>query len=139
MSMNYTREQVLKAIKGSGGITSTVARRLQCDWHTAQRYVQKWAGTRQAFDAENEAIVDLAESVLLKNIQLASQVQQQGEMVDTKDAKYVLSTRGKDRGYSERQEIDLRNVDLSQLTEHQLERLANGDDLLRVLADPGTG
>lgn len=31
------------------------------------------------------------------------------------------------------------NIDLSQLTESQLERLASGEDLYRVLATPGTG
>ena len=106
MARNFSRQQVLEAIKGSGGIISTVAKRLGCEWHTARTYIRRWASTRIALEAEDEGILDLAESVLLKNIQLASKLQAGGELVDTKDAKYVLSTKGKGRGYTERMEVE---------------------------------
>ena len=51
MAKNYSLETMLQAIEGSGGITLTVATRLQCDWITAKRYIQKWETTRMAFEA----------------------------------------------------------------------------------------
>lgn len=35
--------------------------------------------------------------------------------------------------------IESRNLDLTKLTDHQLERLAQGDDLYDILTDPGPG
>jgi hypothetical protein len=106
MTKNYSREQVLEAIKESGGIMSTVASELECDWHTAKRYVNMWVSTAQAFEAEGKAMIDMAEGVLFRNIQLAALRQKAGEMVDTKDVRYVLSTKGKDRGYTDKTEVD---------------------------------
>jgi len=86
---------VLDAIKGSGAIMSTIARRLGVDWHTADKYCRKWEATKQALIDEEERTLDLAESTLLKSI----------ESGDTQSAKWYLSTKGKKRGYSERHEI----------------------------------
>jgi len=103
---NFTKEQVLKAIEGTAGIMSTVASRLQCEWHTAQSYVDKWVCTQEAFKNERERVLDLAESVLIQNIRLMSKVQtESGEIVDTGDAKWMLSRMGKHRGYAERTEV----------------------------------
>lgn len=91
----YTTEDVLQAIKGSGAIVSTVAKRLSCQWITAKRYIDKWDETRRAFIDETETILDMAESKLYESIQGGN----------TQDAKWLLSTKGKNRGYSERKEI----------------------------------
>jgi len=90
----FKQAQVLTAIKGSAGIMSTIARRLDCDWTTAKRYVNKWEKTRQAFADEDEAIIDMAEGVLYKSIKEGN----------TQDAKWLLSKRRKAK-YSERQEV----------------------------------
>ncbi|GIV52240.1 MAG: hypothetical protein KatS3mg038_2761 [Candidatus Kapaibacterium sp.] len=37
----YTIKEILAAIEGSGGITSAVAQRLDCDWRTADKVHQK--------------------------------------------------------------------------------------------------
>jgi transposase len=47
-----TIDIVLKAIKGCGGIVSTVAKRLKCDWNTADKYIKKWDETRLAMQDE---------------------------------------------------------------------------------------
>ena len=134
----FTREEVIAAIDGCGGIMSTVASRLGCHWNTAETYVKKWESTRQAFDNERKQFLDACESVLVQNVRLAMKRQKESqEIVDTADPKWVLSRLGKDRGYTERQQIDLRAIDLSQLTESQLQRLADGDALFRVLTTPG--
>lgn len=85
----YPRDLVLKAISGSGGVMNTIAARLKCDWHTAKRYVEKWKETVEAYEAENEKVLDLAESKLYESIQNGN----------TQDAKWLLSTRGRKRGY----------------------------------------
>ena len=91
----YTQQNVLEAIKGSGSIVSTVARRLGCEWITAKRYIEKWEVTQRAMLDEEETILDMAESKLYEAIQNN----------DIQAAKWILSTKGKRRGFSERQEI----------------------------------
>jgi len=107
MVKGYSRERLLEAIKGSGGITLTVAQRLGCDWVTAKRYIEKWESTKEAFRSENEQILDVAESVLSRNIRLAYRQQEDtGLPVDSGDAKWLLARKGKRRGYADKQEIE---------------------------------
>ena len=109
---NYSLDIMLDAIKGSGGITLTVAQRLKCDWMTAQKYINKWATSKTAFEAEGQQILDIAESVLERNIRIAYNQQrdpQTGEehLVDTSDVKWLLSRKGKIRGYADKAEIEI--------------------------------
>jgi len=104
----YSLQTMMDAIDGSGGITLTVAQRLQCDWMTARKYINKWETTKAAFEAEREKVLDVAESVVNRNIQLAYRMQNETQQpVDSGDAKWVLSRLGKSRGYADKQEIDL--------------------------------
>ena len=89
-------EVVIKAIKGSGGIINTIAKRLDCDWHTAKKYINKWDKTIAAFDDERESILDMAEGVIYTSIRGGN----------SQDAKWILSTLGKNRGFSEKHEIE---------------------------------
>lgn len=117
---NFSKEQVQEAIKGTAGIMSTVASRLQCDWHTAQAYVNKWECTKRAFQDEAEKVLDLAETKLIEAIKDG----------DTGMIKYLLSTKGKGRGFTERTEItgedggpiEIRDFDRA------VERAYNDDD-----------
>ena len=92
---NFSKKEVLKAVGGSAGIMSTVARRLSCDWHTAARYCNKWKETKIALADESEKVLDLAEAKLYEAI----------DSGDVQSAKWLLSTKGKKRGFSERHEI----------------------------------
>jgi len=92
---NFTKETVLAAIKDSASIMSTIAKRLGCTWDTANRFCRKWEETRQALENETETILDMAESTVFKNIKDGN----------SQDAKWLLSTKGKNRGYNERHEI----------------------------------
>jgi hypothetical protein len=79
------------------GIVSDIAASLGgCEWHTAQRYVNRWAETRAAYDDESERALDLSESQLLKAVQAGD-----GPMI-----RFHLATKGKNRGYVERTELD---------------------------------
>lgn len=91
----YNKGTVLAAIKDSAGIVSTIARRLDCDWHTAQKSISRWQETRQAYEAEGEALLDFMETELIKVARTP----------DPGMIRYYLSTKGKKRGYTERQEI----------------------------------
>jgi len=112
MTKGYSREKVLKAVTGCGGVVQTVAQRLGCSWKTAKRYIDKWTSTREAFEAELETILDIAESVLFRNIRVAYQAQRvetdhgiEYVRVDLGDVKWLLSRKGKDRGYDQRQQV----------------------------------
>lgn len=91
----HTAEQVTAAIKGSAGIKATIARRLDVSRWTVDNYLERWAAVRKVYDEECESIIDLAETVIIKNIQSG----------DTADAKWYLSRKGRHRGYVERQEV----------------------------------
>ena len=95
MPCAFTKEQVLKAIKDSYGITTQIARALGCEWHTAQSYVNRWAETRQAYADENERALDFTESQMLAAIKNGD-----GPMI-----RFHLATKGKRRGYVTRKEI----------------------------------
>jgi len=90
----YDMQTVLDAISGSGAIMSTIAKRLNCGWATARSYVQRWEETQQAYEDEEQTILDMAESTLYQAIRNN----------DVQAAKWLLSTKGKRRGYSERYE-----------------------------------
>ena len=116
MTKGYSLERILEVIDGSAGITLTVAQRLGCDWLTAKRYIAKWEATKKAFAAEGEKILDVAESVLERNIRIAYQQQRNPEtgetqIVDTGDVKWLLSRKGKARGYADKSEVELAGKD----------------------------
>lgn len=98
-SKGYTEKKVLAAIKGSGGIVTTIANRLGAEWHTAKKLTEKWESTKQAVRDERETILDMSESAVLKSIKEGN----------TQDAKWLLSSLAKNRGYGvdgERQSED---------------------------------
>lgn len=96
MARNYKSDEVKKAIEKSGGLMSTIAKRLNCEWHTAKRYVDQYE-LHEAIDAEREAMLDMTEQMLFKNIQNG----------DTTSIIFMLKTQGKKRGYIDRQLHDI--------------------------------
>ena len=93
---NFSKEKVLRAIKGSAGIVSEVAKKLNCDWKTAHKYIHKYDETRLALENEGEELIDNAEMAMHNLISEGD-----GMMI-----RYYLSTKGRKRGYVERQEIE---------------------------------
>jgi transposase-like protein len=113
-----SKKAIIEAIKDSGGIMSTIARRLGVTWHTADTWVKQYDETKQALQDEREAILDLAESTLFRNIKDGN----------SQDAKWLLSTMGKNRGYNERQEItgvDGGPIDVNAIIRKAEEEFAN--------------
>jgi hypothetical protein len=93
--LRYTVQDFLKAIEGSYGIKTIIARKLGCNRMTVENYIKRFPTIAKAVKQEREILKDLAEGRLVKAIQ-------DGEPWAVK---YVLSTLAKDRGYVERQEI----------------------------------
>jgi len=125
--INYSKEQVLKAIKDSYGITSQVAENLNCSWATARKYVNKWECTKKALDEENEKSLDFSESMLLKRIQEGSD-----QMI-----KFHLATKGKKRGYNDESKVEITADPDSKLLK-TIERYLNNldrDQIRKVLED----
>ena len=95
------QQDVLNAIKDSGGVISTIARRLNCNWNTAKTYCDKWESTKTALQDEKETTLDTAEIKLLDAIKAG----------DTQIIKWFLSTKGKDRGYTTKIETSIQTSD----------------------------
>lgn len=94
MAKNYKKNDIKKAIKGSGGLISKIARKLDCEWHTANRWIDKLDLQRE-LENERESILDLAEDKLVTNIREG----------DNCSILFYLKCKGKQRGYVERNEI----------------------------------
>ena len=101
----YTAKQFIDAIPGTGGIVSTIADRVGCKWHTARKYIEEYPTIKEVYNEEIERVIDLAEGVLIQNIQIAARQAKAGRDVDTADVKWFLSRKAKSRGYVERQEV----------------------------------
>lgn len=89
MGTRISKRKILAAIPDSGGILTIIAGRLDCSWSTAQRAIESYPETKQAYTDEQERILDLAESKLYDSIQ-------KGE---SQDIKWFLAKKGKRRGY----------------------------------------
>jgi len=91
----YRASDFIQAIPGSGGIISTIAKRVGCAWHTAKKYCTTYPTVAKVYRDECENVTDMAESTVLKAIQEG----------DIGVAKWYLTMKAKDRGYAERREI----------------------------------
>ena len=100
MGTKLSRKKILQAIPDSGGIMTIIAGRLGVAWHTAQRAIESYPETQQAYQDEQERILDLAESKLYDSIQ-------RGE---SQDVKWYLSKKGKKRGYGEQIDVNQSGV-----------------------------
>lgn len=83
----FKAEQFIKAMPGSGGIIAVIAKRVGCDWHTADKYIREFPTVRQAYEDECAGIDDLAESTVIKAIRDG----------DISTAKWWLEKRRRDR------------------------------------------
>ncbi len=98
----YTAKQFIDAIPGSGGFITTIALRVKCARHTAAKYIQKYASVRQALEDEQETMLDIVESEAFKMARSTDDKPADPAMV-----RYIMSTKGKRRGYTEKTEHEL--------------------------------
>ena len=117
MKRRYTPSDFEEHIKGSGGIIDVVATRTGCSWRTAKRHLEQNPRLKMLFDAESASALDWAESVIIENIWAARRQQQEAEaegrdvpIVDSSDAKWFLSRKGKGRGDGDATAVTLRTA-----------------------------
>lgn len=91
----FREEQVIKALTESRGLIAPAAEALHCNRSTVRRYMERYPEVKEAQEEAVQASVDLAQSKLMVLI----------EREDWRAIRYMLSTLGKDRGFTERQEI----------------------------------
>jgi hypothetical protein len=116
----FSQRKFLTAIKGSGGIINTIAKKMGCTWRVARDHILADPVLMAAFQDESEIMLDMAETTLLSSIRDG----------DTGDAKWLLSRKGKGRGYTERNEslvLDWNALDLSAVPFEVWQRMANGE------------
>ena len=99
---NYTEQEVIQAVEHTGGLISEIARRLNCHWQTAKTYVEQYPQAVEMLKSEKQTLIDAAENVIFQAVKNG----------DIQAAKFVLMTLGKNRGYTERQEVE-HNGDMS--------------------------
>lgn len=93
----YTAEQVREALTKHHGLVSGAAGMLGCSVQTIYNYIEKYQTVKDAVAAESEKLKDLAESRLFRCID-------QGQAWAIC---FYLKCKAKDRGYVERQEIEI--------------------------------
>lgn len=90
------KKKVKNAIEGSGGIISVVAQKCGVSRQAIYNYLEKHSDLKTALEQQKQMLVDKAESNLVE----AVNAKQWGA------TKYVLSTLGKDRGYTTKVESE---------------------------------
>jgi hypothetical protein len=91
-----TKSRALEAVPGSGGIRAVVANNIGVSWQHIYRLQEKWPELKKAIDDEREALVDEAESALLRGIRERN----------TAMIIFTLKTLGRKRGWIERAGVD---------------------------------
>ena len=124
----YTAAQFITAIPGTGGIITSIAKKIGCEWHTAKRYITKYPTIAQAYNDEANAVLDMAEVEMIKAMK-------DGEL---SALKFYLKTKGKHRGYVERQEHRIVNEDeLDRAIEREMAKLAGSGKAAPTAAPSG--
>lgn len=105
--LNVTKEQLLEAIEGSQGLVSKIQRKLMAaigekiSWDAVDRLVHKYPEAEDAVKAEKEAMLDIAENNIFKDMVNG----------DTATSKWYLRMKGKERGYEDTPTIQIANED----------------------------
>lgn len=94
-AQKFTAEQMADAIRASYGIRAVTARRLNCNIKTVSEYIKRYVVCQRAEQEGRDLMCDMAESVVVRHLN--------DNALDA--AKYVLSTRGKHRGWGQSTEI----------------------------------
>jgi hypothetical protein len=91
-----SRTKFRKAVEGSEGILTSVAERMQVSRQSLYAWLEKNPGERKFLVQETENVLDIAESKLFSAV----------ENGENWAIKYLLSTKGKVRGYSDKIKIE---------------------------------
>ena len=89
--MGYSAEQVIKALQRTKGMIYLAAEELACSPQTIYNHIDRHPTVKAALTAETEKLLDIAE-LKLADAMVAR---------ESWAVKYLLSTKGKNRGYVE--------------------------------------
>lgn len=107
MAYKLTKEDVLEAIKNSGALITTIQKRLapkvgkNISWQCTKEYTEKWDETKAAMEDERQTVLDVAENTIMQEVYNHN----------TEVAKWYLKQKGRDRGYEETAQINLKQAD----------------------------
>lgn len=87
---------IIAALRASGGIIMTAAKKVGVDPTTLRRRIKAEPALKDAYEAISEEFVDLAESKLISLVKKGN----------VAAIIFTLKTKGKARGYVERQELE---------------------------------
>lgn len=124
MAEKYKAQQMIDAIVEAKGILTEAAKKLGCSRQTLYNYMKRYTTVKEAYNEANEKNKDFVEGKLMDAIDKGNVT----AMI------FFLKTKAKDRGYIERRNYQNVNVNLSDLTNEQLEQISKGEDLLNVLS-----
>lgn len=99
----YTAAEVIKAINATAGIKTAAAKRLSCDVDTIDNYAKRYPTVAEALQQARAGIVDIAESVLVRRLNAG----------EWDAAKFVLTTLGKDRGWGNSIDVNVKIEELA--------------------------
>ena len=102
--MTLSDKDIIKALKKFKGNLTMAAEFLGCDRGTIYKRMQNNPNIQKAREEAEERRLDLYEAAIDKAALVNG---------DVSAIKYVLSTRGKKRGYSEKQEVELTGTGIS--------------------------
>lgn len=124
--MKITEEKFKSAVKDSGGIITLIAQRLGVTRKALYEYIEK-KEFQSLINDEKESILDLAESKLLNKL---------NKDVDWA-IKFILTTRGKHRGYIENitNEINFLKQEVNNAPQYKIEIIKPNDNTLEVVPE----
>ncbi len=96
IKIKKSKSDIKKAIVGCKGMVSVVAKRLKVSWHVADHFI-KDNDLLEDMAGEKETLLDFVESKLFENVNAN----------DTTSIIFYLKTQGKNRGYIEKQNLDI--------------------------------
>ena len=91
----YSQARVIDAIVQARGIKATAAANLHCSRQTITNYIDRYPAVKAAYQEAVESTIDLAQSKLIVLV----------EREEWPAIRFLLVTLGKDRGFTERTEV----------------------------------
>ena len=119
------KKQLVSALEQSLGVVTTACKKVGIDRTTFYRYYNEDESFKSEVDELQDVALDFAESQLFKQIKEGN----------TTATIFYLKTKGKKRGYIEKQEVDhttkgekIVGIDYSKLSSEALREIANAQD-----------
>jgi hypothetical protein len=97
MGRKFTCKQMIDALENTKGMVYLASQELGCSYKTVYNYIKAFPSVKVAYDTFNKRMGDIAEQKLFGLI----------EEGDIRAINFYLSTKGKDRGYTKHETLDI--------------------------------